>query len=569
MRSRKLAAPGAILALIGALLASAVPVVSLRGQDTTAAPSAPGVAPAPAGPAAEPGTRRTTPGAPAPEAGPPPATQEEQATQADELLARVRERFDVHPLRNGVLLSPKYAPASVGDIEVGGGGIAVGGRPVTGAEIDSLLGPDDAGLVLRLSYLDPQLLVQRLPRVPANADTTGGAPRAGEIVRADTAGAAAAAPEAPQPVQPPEAPVPPEPPVGDQVRFGGDVSVPEGETVLGDVVAIGGSVDVAGHVLGDVVSIGGTLRLHDTAVVNGNAVSVGGRMERDPAARVLGQTSVVGVEVPFVMGPHMMWAGGGPFGAIGGLLVTLLWIALLLILGSVFLLAMRRHVERVETNVRSSALKAGIVGFLAQVFFLPVYVIGLVLLVITIIGIPIAVLWAVGFFVLGFVAALFGFTAVARSVGGSVSERLGHPLHSPHVALLIGLIVLFGPELAHELFHLGPGLMDLVALVFAILGFIVLYAAVTIGFGAAILTRFGTRTTWSGEPPAGLSAPAPPPPPAPVPPAGESPEPAYRALPDASAGRLAEAGGPEPPRLSAGWDAAGEPAQRNEGLPPG
>jgi hypothetical protein len=556
MRSRHVSVLMAALALAWAIGASAFTVQPLFGQDTTAAAA----------------------GA--------------QRTEIDALLSQVRERFQVRPLRNGVLLSPKYAPANVGDIEVSGGTIAIGGNAVTGSEVEKLLGKPDAELVIRLSYVPPSELVRNLGAASQGPEIAGPGPApAGTIARADTAGAAGAQvaepsqeqeePEEAEETEESKEPQPPEPPgepVGDQVRMGGNITVPKGETVLGDVVAIGGDVDVEGRVLGDVVSLGGVLRLYDTARVNGDAVAVGGRLEKDPGAQVLGKTTTVGVQLPFVMGHRRTWEASGPVGALVGFLVTLLWIALLLILGAVFLLVMSRHVDRAEANLRSSPLKAGLVGFLAQLFFLPVYVIGLVLLVITIIGIPIAVLWAVGFFVLGFVAAFFGFTAVARAVGRSVMERLGRPLSSSYVALLMGLIVLSAPMLFHNLFHLGPGMMDFFAMLFFGLGCLVLYIAFTIGFGAAILTRFGTRTTWSGEPPPGFGEPAappppaPPPPPPPAPPGEPFPEPAYRALPESPAGRLVQGEGSERPTMlasSAGGDEDPEATSGNENLPPG
>jgi hypothetical protein len=551
MCSRHVSALTVTRVLAWTLVASAFIAQPLRGQDSTAAVVGP---PPAAGPAV---------GA--------------QQGEIDALLAQVRERFQERPLRNGVLLSPKYAPATIGDIEVSGGTIAIGGRAVTGSEVESLLGKADADLVIRLSYLSPDELVRHLGGAAPAPEAAGAIPQ-GAITRADTAGVGAAQSSAPEPPEAPDRPdepdEPDEPgvPTGDQVKMGGDITVPKDHTVMGDVVAIGGDVDVEGQVMGDVVSVGGVLRLHDTARVNGDAVAVGGRLEKDPGAQVLGQTTTVGVALPFVMGHNVVWDGGGPFGALGGLLITLLWIALLLILGSIFLAVMPRHVDRVETNLRSSPLKAGLVGFLAQLLFLPVYVIGLVLLVITIIGIPIAVLWAVGFFVLGFVAALFGFTAVARAVGSSVMERVSRPITSSYVALLIGLIALFAPMLIHFVFHLGPGLMDVFAMLIAVLGFLVLYGAVTIGFGAAILTRFGTRTSWSGEPPAGFGAPAAPqPPPPPAPPAEPFPEPAYRTLPESPAGRVVGGDDPDRPTLLASAAAEEDPGRgpRNETTPLG
>ncbi|MBA2565362.1 MAG: hypothetical protein H0V09_08065 [Gemmatimonadetes bacterium] len=450
----------------------------------------------------------------------------------DSLLAAVRARFEMYPVRDGVLLLPKYQSARVQSVQVAGGTVAIDGRTVAGAEISSLLG-EDAPLVLRLSYVPAEQLLQRLasamqPGAGASAQPGGepGGPTDGSVepdVEPETgANALAAAEEArEQALEAAEearaaareaADEAREDAEGardlaqDLVQVGSDITVEEGETVLGDVVSIFGDVDVAGQVLGDVASIGGVLRLRDTARINGDAAAVLGRMEKAPGARVLGETNVVGVGDPSV-GWNSTWDGDGLFGGILGIFFPLLWIALFLILGSIFVLFLSRPLDRVEANLRSSPFKAGLVGFLAQLLFLPAYVIGLLLLVITIIGIPIAVIWAVGFFIVGFVAALFGFIAVARAIGHRTSEHFDRPLHSPHVAVLVGLVVLFAPLVLSRLVGVGGGPFHVFAAVLMALGVLVLYLAWTVGFGAVILTRFGTRTTWSGEPPTAAALP--------------------------------------------------------------
>jgi hypothetical protein len=50
----------------------------------------------------------------------------------------------------------------------------------------------------------------------------------------------------------------------DIVRFGEHIVIEEDEEVMGDVVAIGGSIDVRGKVMGDVVSVGGSLNVAPT-----------------------------------------------------------------------------------------------------------------------------------------------------------------------------------------------------------------------------------------------------------------------------------------------------------------
>lgn len=94
---------------------------------------------------------------------------------------------------------------------------------------------------------------------------------------------------------------------GDQVHIGGGgISIAPGEAAgdlvcigcsirvrgsCGDVVAIGGNVDLNGRANGDIVTIGGGLRLGEDASVSGDVVTVGGRLWRDPNSVVHGQIS--------------------------------------------------------------------------------------------------------------------------------------------------------------------------------------------------------------------------------------------------------------------------------------
>jgi hypothetical protein len=64
-------------------------------------------------------------------------------------------------------------------------------------------------------------------------------------------------------------------------RMGKDVRVEEDEEVDGDVVALGGSVEIRGTVTGNAVAIGGDVDVFSTGIVGGDAVSVERRGTRD------------------------------------------------------------------------------------------------------------------------------------------------------------------------------------------------------------------------------------------------------------------------------------------------
>jgi hypothetical protein len=404
-------------------------------------------------------------------------------TAPEELRRQVERRFDVLTVREGVVLRPKTPIRGVRAIEVSGGEIAIDGTPATGAELRERLG-GDLDLVLQLSYLDAA--AQRALFEP---------------------GLPEARPDAPQPA-PEVAPVPPPPPgaerdgpprrrqSGQRIRIGGGVTVDEDETIRGDVVAIGGSARVFGEVRGEVVSIAGTVELGPNAVVRRDVTVVGGTLRRDPAARIDGEINEIGIGAIDLSGVRwtppsiatIWW--GWTLGAAYALVATLVRIAVLCLLASLVLLLGRDYVERVSLRAASDPLKAGAIGFLAQVLFLPILVITIVLLVVTIIGIPLLALIPFAMLGLG-VFALIGFTAIGYHIGRLLVSRLGWDAAGPFGATIAGILIVVSPVLLARLIGLGGGVLYPMTFGLAFVGILLEYLAWTVGFGAVALDRFG------------------------------------------------------------------------------
>src|SRR3954470_22301203 len=168
------------------------------------------------------------------------------------LRSRIEQRFEILPLREGVVLRPRDASRPVRSIEVTGGPVAVDGQPATGAELRDKLG-GDAGLVLQLSYLsdaDRRALFSTPADTRTAPDSRSIEPqREPRVSRSEERRRRRAEAD------------------GDRVRIGGSVTVDEGEIVEGDVVAIGGSARISGEVHGDVVAVGGGVVLGPNASV--------------------------------------------------------------------------------------------------------------------------------------------------------------------------------------------------------------------------------------------------------------------------------------------------------------
>jgi len=420
------------------------------------------------------------------------AAQETQAAAPVDpaLKARVERRFRVLPVRDGIVLTPRREVPGVQSIEIRDGVIAVDGTATTGAQLRERLGPD-ADVVLQVSYLP--------------ADTLAG-----------WAGPRTAPTPPPEPEKPAEAPSK-ETPSSDEkpgteessdihwrkssakVHIGSSIVVAEDELVTDPVVAVGGSVTVLGRVDDDVVAVGGSVRLGPKARVRGDVTAVGGRVEQERGASIGGTVNEVRIGPQFDFKPwHVfdgLWLEG--FNVVGGgfrLLATLMRISIVLLLVLLVALVAAQPVERIGERAGREPWMSGFTGLLAQVLFVPVLVITVVVLAVSIIGIPLLLL--VPFAIIGFLlAVLVGFAGVAWRVGRwAVGDA-----RPTFVALAVGVVLVCAVGLLARTISLMPLPLWPITWFVGVIGFFVEYVAWTVGLGAALLTRFGTR---GGRPPA-------------------------------------------------------------------
>lgn len=243
----------------------------------------------------------------------------------------------------------------------------------------------------------------------------------------------------------------------DVATFGGDAYVRPGE-VVGDVSAFGGSAHVDGEVLGDVAAFGGDVLLGPTAIVHGSVDAAGGRVQMMPGARALGGARS-GAPDPSVDHHERGRDDGGEVGALvrGLLFSALLFLFALLLTGVVPERMSAMHVAIIREPGRSAG--AGLLGYLSATVVL-------VALMITIVGIPLALALAV----LVPVATYVGLAAAATVIGAALPvERLrGRPV----LQILSGVACLF------------------VLSQIPVLGSIALALVACVGLGALLRTRF-------------------------------------------------------------------------------
>jgi hypothetical protein len=262
---------------------------------------------------------------------------------------------------------------------------------------------------------------------------------------------------------------------------------------------------------GDVVAVGGEVTVGPRGEIDGDAVAVGGGVTKQPGAKVRGETVSIGTGSGFH--PTISPAFPGSLLSRGGrLLVFIIWTIMLIVLGLIIMAVFRRGVDNVYARARKEAFKMGLFGLLGWVLFLPV----VILFAITIIGIPVAILVILAFFL----ALLFGFVGVSYAVGSRLGN--GHD-RSVYASMAIGVLALHGLVILGGLIGLPGGALHIIGQVIAFIGWAVIFVAVTVGLGCVIMSKFGTAElkpkqaapvpVWN-QPPPGQGYQAPPAPPA-------------------------------------------------------
>ena len=275
--------------------------------------------------------------------------------------------------------------------------------------------------------------------------------------------------------------------------LGGMAKVEDDATVEGDVMVLGGSLTVDGTVEGDINVLGGLVSLGETGVVEGDVNTLSGSLQQADGAKVEGSVNqdVPGV-YPFVfskgftlpVAPQAPTAPSVPAAPTVGQmqllgmslnpLWDLLWFMfqafLWAALAVVVTLFAPNAIERTGQAGVNRAPAAGGIGCLTVL----VAPLAIVVLVITLCGIPIALVLAA----LVALAWAFGVVALGLETGKRLAMALGQdwaPAASAGLGTFALALVMGGLALVPCIGWLGPAVIGMV------------------GLGAALLTRFGTR----------------------------------------------------------------------------
>lgn len=306
-----------------------------------------------------------------------------------------------------------------------------------------------------------------------------------------------------------------------QVHVDEDVDIGRGETVDGTLVSVGGHVKISGTVNGDVVVVSGNLELMPSSEIEGDVRLADASIDRNGGTvsgdvvdvtanqkdledqirsqvRQQVQSELRGRETTHTRHGISLF---GPIRSIvhglGGIIQDLLTIFILGLIGAAVVAFAGPNIDAVADTARRTPGRAAMVGVAGAFLLIPVWLLGMVALAVSIVGIPVMIAWIPLFPLAAVAAAILGYVAVARNTGEWLAHselrftdriRVSNPIHT----IVGGLVGLMAAFIAANVFSMLPFFGFLEGLL-VFVGVMITIAATMIGFGAVLLTRAGTR----------------------------------------------------------------------------
>lgn len=267
----------------------------------------------------------------------------------------------------------------------------------------------------------------------------------------------------------------------------GNQVIPAGTVSKGSVLVLRGNLDVYGDVAGAATAIGGDIIVHDGGRIRGAAVAMMGKV-RNEGGSILGVIKEAG---PGGAGVRIGY-GMRPRTTFGSLRSAIGWLIALLLLGVWALFYAGDQLKRVVTTISDDSGKSLLTGLLAGLSAIPAFIVLVVIMAITIIGIVFIPLGVAGFFVVLAGVGLLGFLAVAQVTGIAISGE------SKATETVAGneLRYLFSGILAYSALWIIAAAFTWVPLVGTLLRVFaasVTFVAVMTGFGAVLIAFWRQR----------------------------------------------------------------------------
>ena len=268
---------------------------------------------------------------------------------------------------------------------------------------------------------------------------------------------------------------------------GGARTVSSSEHLSGDVASWHGPLEISGTVDGNAAAIDGDVVLLPGGPVRGDALSVGGQVKL-AGGTVDGEMRAIS---GFSVGP-LAGAKLTPAQAMRRSLSLSVACYLILVAMSLAVSFFARgHLETIASTIRTDFSRAFLLGVLGEVAILPLFLLSVIALAITIVGILLIPFAAVAF-ALGVMGALaLGFLAMSLLAGDAIMR--GDTAAGDARPIVSHLIT--GLSLFLVLWLLGgaSSYAGIVGIVLRLLALLSTWIAATVGLGAVIITRGGSR----------------------------------------------------------------------------
>jgi hypothetical protein len=252
-------------------------------------------------------------------------------------------------------------------------------------------------------------------------------------------------------------------------RWGENIIVDEDIRVNSDIQVVRANVTIKGVVNGDVTTMGGDIYVTSTGVINGNAMAIGGKIKKDDGARITG--AVMQMKLPL-----MNAARSSTYQLVLGVILLVVLLGLLFAWLMVALVPV--PMNRIAQELLGNPFKSFLFGYILYIGLPIVWV----LLLVTILGIPIALLVIPLAFPLAIVQA---YAAINIAVGQKLFRKA-----NILQAFLFGGIATTAIPLIMMIIGYASNSLPLFVINMIFLGFF-LFIFVPFGLGAALNTRFG------------------------------------------------------------------------------
>lgn len=256
-----------------------------------------------------------------------------------------------------------------------------------------------------------------------------------------------------------------------------------------DMIILGSEGLISGTIQGDAIMVGGILQLDSTAVIEGNLIMVGGELIRDSEAVIKGELQTIGLGfVGKALGDLFARKGiarglppGQSLASRLAILVAILRLIIILVvfgLGMLLQWALGRWHRQGEMIMERAIWKAVLTGVIYRVAVAGI----LLILAVSIVGL---VLLPIGLLIWVFVA-LVAVSQASLWLGGKLARLFRIRTRSRIVLYCLGFGVIYLFSILSGVLVMCGAWSSLATRILRGVGFIIVYAAMTIGRGGVV-----------------------------------------------------------------------------------